>query len=227
MTHAQRFLLFFVSMTVLGLALSSCQHEDAALAPAPTADKFVLGDGGLAEYLALLDDAAETYTYETAIEAEIDVVSGGTATGYPPSWGPDFSFSMAIPPGAIDTDVFPGPTVTITVKVPVMDTVFPCESAPMPVVFEPSGLDFLVAMELTVNLHPSLDENCYSYEFFYVETVDQMPQILTWGGFQHAVGGPPDCGVDIGTWVKHFSRWHMAQGKVDTTTTSPETDMCP
>jgi len=192
-------------------------------------DKFcpqIAGIETLADYLSAITAIAEGFTYEDVLSFEVTVADGGSATGSPATWGGDYPFSMSVPPGALDGTAHPESTVTITVKVPVFDTSFPCDKHPMPIFFEPAGLDLLEDATFTASLHPALQTVCTGYDFFYLEPDSSSPQVQEWHGLQRVYGAPLDCGFGIDAVLKDLENWHLGGSENDTTDRRPSIPVC-
>ncbi len=213
MNTASRKLFVVVALLVAVVALTSCDDGSAPFTPETgldNADKSLSSPMSDEQaFILRCDAAADRYTFEEVLEVEIDVVKGGSATGFPPSWGPQYPFTVTIPAGAIDPATVDGPTVTISLKVPVFDTCFVSPDAPLPLEFAPHGLTFDGGLQLQACMHPTLDAGGDAYKLYYVDRDGALPQIEVYDVERPATKSMTDPGRDIDTVIAHFSRWEL------------------
>jgi hypothetical protein len=183
-------------------------------------------------YLEWLYGEPDTYTYEVAFSGSIDIAAGGMLWGFPSTWGPDYTFAMSIPAGAIVPPAEGIDSVTITCYVPVLDTTFPTTDDPMPLIFEPDGLQFSQPATVWLCYHPNLTPTCDGYTF---ASADYDPVLQTYYSAESYLISnapaqamdktaapprpldplplPPDpCAVWIQATMNHFSRWAVGKG---------------
>ena len=222
MNTALRILAVLSILMLLVFALSSCGDGSAPVAP--TVDHI---DADKAAWLPGLENesfilqcyaAANDYVYETVLEMEIDVADGGTVSGYPPSWGPQYPFSITVPAGSIDPATAGGPTVTISLKVPVFDTAFFSPDAPLPLEFAPDGLVFDGGLQLTASMHPTLESGTDQYTLYYVDPDGNWPLVTSYDADRIVTRSLDEPGRNIAALIEHFSRWDLDADE-DTTTT--------
>ena len=154
-----------IIMLVLGLA--SCGKDAQISDPAPDGtveawsfDKAQSGTGSdpqdFLNWLYHVDEPlgggvpGPVYEYEVAMTGTISVANGGIVGGHPATWPSLYVFQYMVAPGSIDpASVTPDANgnIQITVRVPVLDSDFPCENAAMPVILEPDDLHNLPLLD--------------------------------------------------------------------------------
>ena len=197
-------------LAVLFLVPACSDTDDAVAPPAPEEPSAGVGLDYF-EYLAL-QKAAPGYTYEIALEGDIDLSTGGTVTGRPASW-PDTAsgFSYTVLPDAVVRSSLDDPdadTLHVKVWVPVYESVFPDPEYAMPMILEPDGLAYQAGQHATVELsfHPSLKPSTVDsgYHVFCID--DSLPGDLAVGVVSSG-DGAVDYRTHIRSSIAHHSRW--------------------
>ncbi|MCP4570915.1 MAG: hypothetical protein GY838_01060 [bacterium] len=211
--------LHIVALLAILALVPACSDTDDAVAP-PAPETTTQGVGlDLDDYRAY-QLAAPGYTYEVALEGDIDLSTGGTVTGRPASW-PDTAseFSYTVLPDAVVKSTLANPdaeTVRVKVWVPVYESEFPDPEFAMPMILEPDGLAYTAGQHATVELsyHPSLTPSSVDsgYQIFCID--DFLPGDAA-VGVVAADGGQLDYRTRIRASVAHHSRWVIDKTDAD------------
>lgn len=200
-----------LSLLLIFVLLPACSDMDDAVVPEAPQDEQPTLDLDYFAYLELQKNAP-TYTYEVALEGEIDLTTGGTVTGRPASW-PDTAsdFSYTILPDAVDRASLADPdasTVHVKVWVPVYESTFPDPDYSMPMILEPDGLAYLAGQHATVELsyHPELVPSTVD-SGYAVFCIDEMLPTDISVGVVSTAGGQVDYSTRIRASIAHHSRW--------------------
>lgn len=197
-------------LAVLALVPACSDTDDAVTPPVPEEPSAGVGMDYF-EYLAL-QKSAVGYTYEIALEGDVDLSTGGTVVGRPSSW-PDTAsgFTYTILPDAVVRSTLADPdadSVHITVWVPVYESQFPDPEFAMPMILEPDGMAYQPGQHATVELsyHPSLMPTTVDsgYQVFCID--DSLPGDTSIGVVT-ADGGQLDYRTGIRSSIAHHSRW--------------------
>ena len=201
--------LIVLSLLPLLLLASACSRDDGPVAPQQTTSVPVPDQ---LDYLAL-QKSAPGFTYEVAVEGEIDLMRGGTVEGSPASWPEEsgyFAYSIladSIEPASL-SDPYAS-SVHIRVLVPVYDSDFPNPDVAMPMILEPDGLTYRDGREATVSLsyHPALRPSCADAGYLVFCIDGAIPGDVTVGTKIPDDDRPYECSTRILAAIPHHSRW--------------------
>jgi len=172
-------------------ALASCGRDtnpEPMGAPAPTAYDHAKDADEYQTFMLWLYNqnvpGESGYVYEVALDGWVSVAAGGVVTGSPATWSGGYWFYYLVDPNTMTIDESQlGPDdynaatgeVRIRMLVPVVDTVFPCEHAAMPILLYPDGVEYANGKaHLGINYHPGLNADCAitDWQFGSVEPVE-------------------------------------------------------
>lgn len=204
------FLLFMLLIPAM-LCVVSCQDESAIDRPAgeeKTLPDIYFFDTPLQEHLEMLWKYSESITYDT-VQGYVVTGIGGTVSGYPQSWGPNYEFRIEVPPGALTGQY--GTLTPITLKIP-------RNSRPhihAVYILEPDGLEFQEPVSVTLCYPPWLIHGqglrqYVKYRFFKHDYGHGYGMSDYEEGYAYSADFGP---TEITFETMHFSRWVLEDGK--------------